>query len=104
MAVTKILPYGATDSLGMTDEKDDQDLNLTNLIASTVTGVNVSEFFNDNKASAVPDTFMSIFRDIIFHQDKETDGVVRVESQMGGLNTDETAIKGVLHSYAPLNV
>lgn len=71
------------------------------LLSKVITGTDVSRFFDERKASDIPDVFLSILRDLVFHQDPNTDGVVRVVSQAGGINeTAQELIPSIVHSYS----
>lgn len=98
---TVIAPFGAfAPSMGNDGELD---LLSPQVIAShALTGSRVSRFFDDSKASDVPDTFLALMRNLVFHQDPENDGAVRVVSQTGGLDgIRHEVIERVVHSYSP---
>ena len=48
----------------------------------------------------MPETFLAMLRNLLFHNDPNSDGAVRVESQIGGAKAFEV-IDNVVHSYAP---
>lgn len=112
---TLIAPYGtfstnmgkATQFLSgsfgsyMTSNKDLDLLSPEVLLSKAITGIDVSRFFDGTKASDVPDTFLSILRDLVFHQDPNTDAVVRVVSQAGNIaGSAQKIIPSVIHSYS----
>lgn len=94
-----IAPYGMFEtSMGNDGELDM--LSLRFLSSNALTGVDVSRFFDDSKENDIPNSFLAILRDLVFHNDPKTDGAVREVSQAGGLAAYEN-IDGVVHSYSP---
>jgi TPR repeat protein len=94
-----IAPYGMFEtSMGNDGELDL--LSLRSLSSNALTGADVSRFFDDSKENDVPNSFLTILRDLVFHNDPKTDGAVREVSQAGGLVATEN-IDGVVHSYSP---
>ena len=103
---TIILPFGALDvRMGDYEKQDYRNLELLSnaqLADAGAKRTTVSKYINEKVAKEVPVTFMSILRDLIFHQDPNTDAVVRVESQIGGIKEGHhELVERVLHSYSP---
>jgi len=96
-----IAPFGAF-APGMGNDGE-LDLLSPQVIAShALTGSDVSRFFDEARSSDVPDTFLALLRNLVFHQDHATDGAVRVVSQTGGLKeARHEIIERVVHSYSP---
>lgn len=89
-------------SPGMGNDSELDLLSAQVLLSKALTNADVARFFDDTKTSDVPDTFLTILRDLVFHQDPETDGAVRVVSQIGDLpDNRHEIIENVVHSYSP---
>ena len=94
-----IAPFGVfAPSMGNDNELDM--LSPRFLFSNALTGTDVSRIFDDTKVSDVPETFLTILRDLVFHDDPKTDGAVREVSQIGGLSAHKN-IDNVVHSYSP---
>ncbi|MCT4654537.1 MAG: hypothetical protein N4A65_01875 [Cohaesibacter sp.] len=93
------LPFGVIDT-SMGNDEELELLNASKVMAKSAIGADPSRFFNDKKVKDIPEIFLTMLHDLVFHHDGHTDAVVRVESQLGGLK-GEAPIPNILHSYAP---
>ncbi|MEZ5716218.1 MAG: anthrax toxin-like adenylyl cyclase domain-containing protein [Paracoccaceae bacterium] len=94
-----IADYGVAES-SMGNDNELEVMTPHYLFGNALVGADVSRAFDDSRESDVPETFLTILRNLVFHNDPMTDGAVRVQSQIGGAQASET-IENVLHSYAP---
>jgi pimeloyl-ACP methyl ester carboxylesterase len=94
----RIVPYGMVDD-------DDQESWLGDInadISQAVLGGDLTALRKVNKEPDIPYEFISQLRMLVFNNDMQSDGAVRVASQKGSLENCEV-IDGVLHSFAPWN-
>ncbi len=103
---TIILPFGSLDAnMGSYKLEDYLDLELLSndkLLKAGAKRTNAGDIISEVAGASVPLEFMSILRDLIFHQDPNTDAVVRVVSQMGGIDEKHSElVERVLHTYSP---
>lgn len=96
----KIFPFGTFSSnMGKNDKNNPLSLGVQ--LSKVVLNKDVSRSFDDKKTSDVPDAFLSILRDLVFHHDPNTDGAVRVISQAGGIDKSaQKNVERILHSYS----
>ncbi len=96
---TVIAQFGIVES-SMGNDGELESLSPYFIFGNKLTGIDISRSFDDSRESDVPGTFQTILRNLLFHNDPNTDGAVRVESQIGDTEAYEV-IDNVLHSYAP---
>ncbi|MEP0944531.1 MAG: anthrax toxin-like adenylyl cyclase domain-containing protein [Rhizobiaceae bacterium] len=101
-----IVPFGDVDTSVSDYENEDYE-NLELLTHEKLKEADVQQISAEDEVKEVteataPETFLSLLRDLIFHQDANTDGAVRVVSQIGGIDDgSHELIERVIHSYSP---
>ncbi len=96
-----MIPFGAMET-SMGNDIELRQLQEDFLLSNLALGADYARIFDERTEDDVPRIFLSILRDLVFHHDPATDGVVRLVSQTGGLEASEQ-IEGIVHSYSPWN-
>ncbi|GEM_PF-5888278 len=95
---TKLVPFGTFD--------DTRDIGYIESVFSAgsrwVMKADATKLQKLSGDQDVPHTVIAQIQELIFHNDPNNDGAVRVTSQLGSLDKAHTkTIKGVLHSFSP---
>lgn len=97
-----VYPFGSIDNDRSVDDPKTLISSATKGVSKLIIGGDVTKLARPDGVQDAPSEVIAMIRDLIFHNDHQNDGAVRVVSQLGGLPDEHSeTYQGVLHSFSP---